>query len=458
MREDGRRQMRYIDGEGLRDEKAVACAVPIYLTDDLHVIEAPCLWAMHVAQRRSRSDETLRVYTQALRRYLQWLDDSGHGAQRWQFATGKHMDAFEAYLRRTPPDSTPNPPSDASIDYVKARVEEFYVWARAHGYTHRVALTEQSTTHKQENGNLRGATYRTVRKRDYPAHHNDRRDQPTGQVTNQLMGELAKFIDNKTFVLACRVLLDDDPVYYWIALVLRFTALRPKVDLEQLPFRGEGPNARLRPLEPSEVEALWVWDDEKEVEGHYGSLPFTFRSKGGKARTIAFPGDLWVLLSTHWAPLRNRRTRRYKETHGEYPSNSILFLNKDGEPVTYRMIYRHFARVAAHPDFPRERLPRFHPYMLRHAWATLLVYAYQQEHKWVGQLYHNAALEIVLKEYLGHEDIGTTYAHYVHLVSLMTTGSDLVHDLLRSSSEALRGLVANVGLTLPTPDPDPKSP
>ncbi len=442
--------MRYIDGEGLLNEDAVGRVVPMYLTDDLRVIEAPCLWAMDVAQRRSRSDETLRVYTQALSRYLQWLDDNGHGAERWQFATGQHMDAFETYLR-TSSGSAKSPPSDASIDYIKARVEEFYVWARAHGYIHKVALTAQFVTHAQEDGHLRGAIYHTSRKRDYPARHNDRRDQPTSQIANELMREIAKFIDDKTFAFACRVLRDDDPVYFWIALVLRFTALRPGIDLPQLPFRGEGPNAHLHPLEPQEIEALWVWDNEEKGEGHYRKIPFTFISKGGKVRTIGFPTELWVLLCKDWMPQRNRRARRYKEKHGDYPSNGILFLSEDGDLVTYRMLYDHFGRVADHPDFPSDRLPDFYPYMLRHAWATSLVYAYQKEHNWVGQFYDNAALEIVLKEYLGHENIKTTYAHYVHIVSLMTTGGDLIHDLLRSSDERLHGLVAHLGLTLPAP-------
>jgi len=453
--------MRYITGEGLRDEVAVKRAVPMYLTDDLHIIEVPCLWAMHVAQRRSRSNETLRVYTQALSRYLQWLDESGHGAERWQFVTGEHMDAFETYLR-TPsnstqsllPNSTQSLPSDESVDYIKARVEEFYVWARAHGHAHTLALSAQSVTHKQENGNLRGAIYHAGRKRDYPARHNDRRDQPADQVANQLMRELAKFIDDKTFVFACRVLHEDDPVYFWMSLVLRFTALRPGIDLPQLPFRGEGPNAHLHPLEPQEIEALWVWDNEEKGEGHYRKIPFTFISKGGKVRTIGFPTELWVLLCKDWMPQRNRRARRYKEKHGDYPSNSILFLSEDGDLVTYRMLYDHFGRVADHPDFPSDRFPDFYPYMLRHAWATSLVYAYQKKQNWVGQPYHNAALEIVLKEYLGHEDIETTYAYYVHIVALMTTGGDLVHDLLRGANEDLRSLVAHLGFTIPAPKPE----
>ena len=44
--------------------------VPIFLDDEFRVMEGPSYWAIALAQKRSRSIETLKQYTTVLARFL----------------------------------------------------------------------------------------------------------------------------------------------------------------------------------------------------------------------------------------------------------------------------------------------------------------------------------------------------------------------------------------------------
>ena len=70
-------------------------------------------------------------------------------------------------------------------------------------------------------------------------------------------------------------------------------------------------------------------------------------------------------------PLRNERAKLYREKHGVSPSDDCLFLSKKGRPITYSMLYDHFKKIEAHPDYVSKS---FTPKMLRHSWATYFVY------------------------------------------------------------------------------------
>ncbi len=409
---------------------------PIYFTDNYRVIEAPTIWGMAVAAK-SGSMETIHKYSHQIARFLRWLydeyydeaglEDIANDPTLYQRVDKDILLAYRDYLQDSEGvlDDTVEP---QTVNDAMARVVAFYRWARDRGYPHYVDLSETYKIVMVDHAGLMRSISLFVLSNEFAL--------PTNRQ-KVIKHELDKLIDNSTFATACRLLREDDVVYEHMARVMRHTALRP-IDLRQLPFRGphKGINSGLRPYSDKELTALW---DPKEEA--FRSILFRFVSKRGKRRAIPFPGDVWAELCDEWMPERTKRAKLFRENHGYYPEEH-LFLSRDGDPVTYKMLITHFAKVARHPDYPRDR---FTPYMLRHAWATYTVLYFAENHGWLGKLDHrDITLEHILKLFMGHEDIGTTYKHYVHLAYLFDKGGatgDLIYDLLRDGRDEVRSLV-----------------
>ncbi len=416
--------------------------MPLYLTDSHEVILGPTLWAADVALRDSKSKETLRKYGGQVARFLQWLeehdlkgqrvdlDNTTHrvvGAENWQYVNNATVEAFMADLERMYHDI--GQPSPDSINDVLARVQDFYSWAREHDFPVYVKLNDTWVTVVTRNGSLLGDSVQTVHALTWK----------TPEHKQQILArERDKLVDNESLSIAIRLLAKDDPVYAFIAVVIRETALRP-LDCAQLPYRGTNLNAGFRWYD--ENEWLDLWDDAREK---YRDISFSFKSKRGKERTIPFPGDVWNTLCQRWMPLRHERALLYKKEHGVIPPNNILFLSKKGVPVTYKMIHTHFAQVATHPDYPRGR---FTPYMLRHAFATYFMITALKEKGVLGRMdVFDVAVFDELRMWMGHNNIKTTYQYYLHLASLLANNDDLPYDLRAESTKELRAIVADLDL------------
>jgi len=409
---------------------------PIYFTENFKVIEAPTLWGMAIAASIS-STETIRKYSSQIARFLHWLYDEyydeaateaiANDPTLYQRVDKDILLAYRDYLQDSVGlrDETVEP---QTINDTMERVIAFYRWARDRGYPHYVDLSETYKIVTVRHEALLGSISHFVHSNEFAL--------PTNRQ-NVIDHELDKLIDNATFATACRLLREDDVVYEHMARVMRHTALRP-IDLRQLPFRGpsKGANCGFRPYSDKELAALW--DPKNE---YFRSILFRFTSKRGKRRIIPFPGDVWADLCDEWMPERTKRAKLFREQRGYFP-NEHLFLSRDGDPVTYKMLITHFAKVARHSDYPRER---FTPYMLRHAWATYTVLYFAERRGWLGKIdHHDIRLEHLLKLFMGHEDLGTTYKYYVHLAYLFNEGGvtgDLIYDLLRDGRDEVRALV-----------------
>jgi integrase len=195
--------------------------------------------------------------------------------------------------------------------------------------------------------------------------------------------------------------LFDDVVYGFIVLVLWKTGLRPK-ELFQLPYKGTGLNAGLKRYRDEELSDL------KEIL-------FWFESKG-KNRDIKFPPDVWAVICRKWMPERVKRAARYQErNNGKMPPNNALFLSENGKVVTQKMLRDNFNKVAQDPRCPEKKIT---PYMFRHAFATYFILDRLKQYEMLGRAYvYNAVIDAELREWMGHENIETTYKHYVHLVN-----------------------------------------
>lgn len=380
--------MHVFNTDGLKNtDVSPKDTVPIFLDDDFRVIEGPSYWAIDIAQKRSRSTETLKQYTTVLARFLQWRDDKGIKAMDWQLTDEDVINAYIGYLIKNR--DLEGRPSNKTIEDYIATLSYFFKWATKEGYKHYWKMDLKKVTIHIKGSSSMVKTEKQVEKRmrigNGPTMHVDR--------------EQDKFIHRENIP---RILeLFDDAVYSIIVLILWTTGLRPK-ELFQLPYKGSGLNAGLKRYREEELLNL------KEIL-------FRFESKG-KERDIRFPGDVWAIICRNWMPERVKRAARYQErNNGKMPPNNVLFLSENGTVVTPKMLRDNFNKVAQDSRSPEKKIT---PYMFRHAFATYFILDRLEQYNLLGKAYvYNAVIDAELREWMGHKDIGTTYKYYVHLIN-----------------------------------------
>ena len=361
--------------------------VPIFLDDDFRVIEGPSYWAIALAQKRSRSIETLKQYTTVLARFLQWRDDKGIKATNWQLTDEDVINAYIGYLINNR--DIKGRPSNKTIEDYIAILCNFFKWATEKGYKHYWKMDFKKVTVHIKGGSAMVKTEKQVEKRIRVGNGS----------TTYVDREEDKFIHRENIPRIVELI--DDVVYAFIVLVLWKTALRPK-ELFQLPYKGTGLNAGLKRYRDEELSDL-------------KGILFRFESKG-KDRDIKFPPDVWTVICRKWMPERVKRAVRYQErNNGKMPPNNALFLSENGTVVTPKMVRDSFNKVAQDPRCPEKKIT---PKMFRHAFATYFVLDRLEQYDLLGKSYvYNAVIDTELREWMGHENIETTYKHYVHLVN-----------------------------------------
>lgn len=410
---------------------------PLYLTNDHQVIEFPTLWAATVAKRRSKSAETLKQYTSTLARWLRFLDDFGYGAENWQNVDRDVIDQFVDEIIKGRDEL--GRPVDETIEGYMARITDFYREATKAGYPHYWDMDNEEFS--------RVIKEKTITTQKVVVEGTKKEVKLNRGNSARFADEMNKFVHQQHLVKAMG--LFDDYVYVVIAYVIRNTALRPK-ELFQLPYRGTGLNAGLKPYrlvieeqisEEGSVTIEKLLTDDAEGAPVEGDITFEFASKG-KRRRIPFPLHVWKFICKYWMPERVERAKLCSENKKngtrQSPSNNCLFLSKDGKPVTYGMLIAHFNKVAKHPDYVKRP---FTPKMLRHAWATYYVYHSLKDDNCLHNDYvYNTAHDDYLRKFMGHEDLDTTYRFYVHIVHTYAR-KDVMGKLLEEANAELNAEV-----------------
>ncbi len=405
--------MIFIETDGLIDTELMPKgSVPLYLSDDYEVLEGPTYWAMKIAQKRSRSKETLKNYTSILARYLQWRDDKGYKAETWQLVDEDIINEYISHLIKIRDEK--GKPDDSSIEFYISRLQSFYKWAGENGYKQywktdmnkvKYTLKDRSMVNMEIEHDAQYFHIQNGR----PTHVNIEKD---------------KFVHREN--ISKIIKLFDDEVYAFMAFIIWATALRPK-DLFQLPYRGTGLNAGLKRYQDDELEKLT-------------DILFEFESKG-KRRSIKMPAYLWTSICSSWMPKRAERAALYCKKHGVMPPNTALFLTKKGDIVTRKMLSDNFTKVALKDECPEKRLT---PKMLRHSFATYFVFNMLKKNNLLGKAYvYNAVIDDALREWMGHTDIAITYKYYVHLINRYFH-NDLLDDIHDEKNKEILNAIATL--------------
>ncbi len=225
-----------------------------------------------------------------------------------------------------------------------------------------------------------------------------------------------------------------DPVYAAMFKFALGTAMRP-MELCKFPYIGNGLNTHILPFSDMNTQNPTI--DYTIIAG-----------KGNKNRAIVInSGDLKELELGYIIPYYKERAKKYKERYGKPCPPSILFLTKSGEPVDAARVANRgsAAKVKAmemNPDF-RESVVF---YSSRKWWPTMFLIKFFKEDlltEKASSLY--AAAAEVLVNQMGHEDIDTTYSHYVDDARLvMMAHHGRVNELITAPDESVSEFIDRV--------------
>lgn len=225
-----------------------------------------------------------------------------------------------------------------------------------------------------------------------------------------------------------------DPVYAAMFKLALGTAMRP-MDLCKFPYIGNGDNKHIMPF--SEMDSTLptvLYDIQK--------------SKGNKSRTIVInTSDLRELEAGYITPYYSERKEKYKKKYGKPCPPSVLFLNNQGEPVIPKMVSNRGtdAKKKAMKSDPTFRSSVVF-YSSRAWWPTMYLIKFFKEDILTDKasaMY--AAVAQVLISQLGHEDLDTTYKHYIDSGRiLMLAHQGRMNELITAPDESVAEFIGRM--------------
>ena len=225
-----------------------------------------------------------------------------------------------------------------------------------------------------------------------------------------------------------------DPVYATMFKLALGTAMRP-MDLCRMPYIGNGKNIHIMPY--------------SEMDKEPKTFEYTiYKSKGNKTRTIVIHRDDLKELDDQYIKLHyDKRRKKYKKRFGHECPLTILFLNEQGIPVTPETTTSRGnaakKKAMALDDKFRESI---NFYESRHWWPTMFLIRFFKE-----DLLSSAADVMwaacgqVLIDQMGHDDIETTFAHYVDMARVvMLANKGRVTELITNSHDGVHAFIEQI--------------
>lgn len=199
-----------------------------------------------------------------------------------------------------------------------------------------------------------------------------------------------------------------DPVYAALFHFALDTAMRP-MDLCRFPYFGNGDNSHIMPYSSMTFEESTV---------NYA----VSNSKGNKSRDILIHRDaLQALEENYIKPYYAERAKKYRKRYGTKPPLSVLFLNKDGRPVTPDTISGRTVsakkKAMANNRNLRKNI-RF--YDSRNWWPTqYIIRSFGDDLLKSNEILFNYAVAQVLQRQMGHTFLKTTFDHYIGMARVI---------------------------------------
>ena len=199
----------------------------------------------------------------------------------------------------------------------------------------------------------------------------------------------------------------NDPVYSAILNFALGTAMRP-MEICKFPLYGTGINQHIAPY--------------TDMNKASGIVDYTLVGKRKKTRKIKINvKDIRDLQNSYTQKLYKERAEKYADLYGHPCPLSILFLNEKGVPVTEKMISQrtNYAKKQSKKAFPDFRDTSVF-YSTRKWWPTKFLINFHKGDiltKSADFLY--AACSQAIMDQMGHDDISTTYKHYIDMARVM---------------------------------------
>lgn len=293
---------------------------------------------------------------------------------------------------------------DAKIVYM------FFAWVKNSGFTTNVKIELVSWIANFKSNTLLSYIKRAARVRldSDPIRVLDRaaeQKKPHSLITNQEIKTLLNSYPDK--------------VYSVIFLFGLATAMRP-MEISKFPLYGKDKNIHILPYSSMPKDQT--------------KFPYTVLGKGNKIRDIIIPAyALKDLEDSYIKTEYPARKKKYKEKYGKPCPPSILFLTSEGEPVTEKKISdaTNYACKLANQSDPTFRTNN-NFYQARHWWPTMMMIQHRGEHLLSPAAdVLDAAFAEILKTQLGHNNISTTYKHYLNLARVLVMAREgRVNDII----------------------------
>lgn len=194
-----------------------------------------------------------------------------------------------------------------------------------------------------------------------------------------------------------------DTVYATLFCFALATAMRPS-ELVKFPYLGNGNNRHIVP--------------HSQLPADLTQVTYETIGKGNKLRKVTIPKYALADIEKGYTEREYKsRCKKYKALYGKPCPLSILFLTKEGHPVTAKMIAdaTTYAKKLAHSIDPRFSLDHDF-YQSRHWWPTMMMVQHHGERLLTDSAdVLDRALAQVLMNQMGHNDIATTYKYYLNL-------------------------------------------
>ena len=302
----------------------------------------------------------------------------------------------------------------------------FFSWIQDEGYTSNVRVKKVTwcpNFKAQRMLNYVQAKARTkIDSKNIEALDKDRRQLKAASLISQL--EIVELIQSYI-----------DPVYATLFKLSLGTAMRP-MDLCKFPYIGNGKNKHIMPYSSMRK------NDDQTIDFH------VIESKGRKDRTIKINvADMRMVEDAYIRPYYADRAAKFEKKFGKKCPPSLLFLNKDGTPITSLMIS---SRTYDAKKIAMKNCSEFRGsikfYDARHWWPTMFLINFFKERLLsdAADALYLAAAQVLLNQ-MGHSELSTTFKYYVDMARLVLIAHEgSVHELITKPTETVEQFVHKI--------------